>query len=152
LKFFYNFILQIEITMNCGSPKGLQTHSWCLDSSIFNHSRTTFPLTTSYFLAHYFGTCVLSFYMRKIYIILYWWWSISELLKWSAICGSTLAWNWIHISLTPKGPSYVFWQHRNFGHLIANGSFIFFLWNFHTIWRLGFSLRPNNFHNFWLHG
>jgi len=59
-KNFDNFIAWIEITMNFERPEVLQTHSQSLKSSNFNHSRTTFILTISYFLAHYFGTCIMN--------------------------------------------------------------------------------------------
>ena len=32
--------------------------------------------------------------------------------------------------LTPKGPTCVFWQHRNFGQLATNGVFVFFFGTF----------------------
>jgi len=44
------------------------------------------------------------------------------------------------------------WQHGNFGQLTMNGISIFFLWNFHTTCAEGVASRPNNFHNFWVHG
>jgi len=35
-----------------------------------------------------------------------------------------------HNGLTPKEPDCAFWQHSNFGQVLTNGVFIFFLWNF----------------------
>jgi len=55
-----NFITWIEISMNFGRQNALQTHGQCLDSSNFDHSRTNFLLTTSYFLSHYFGAYVMN--------------------------------------------------------------------------------------------
>jgi len=55
LQIFINFIPQIEITKNFRSQKVLWIHSQYLDFFNFNHPKTTFLLTTSYFLDHYFA-------------------------------------------------------------------------------------------------
>jgi len=34
---------------------------------------------------------------------------------------------WVKDGLTPKGPNCVFWQHSDFGQVLTNGVFIFFL-------------------------
>jgi len=57
---FSNFIDWSEITINFGRWKGGRTHGQCLDSSNSNHSRTNLNFI-SYFLFHYFGTCVMNF-------------------------------------------------------------------------------------------
>jgi len=49
----------IEITMSFGSQKLAWIDIQHTYSSNSNHSKTNFPLTTSYFLAHYFGTRVM---------------------------------------------------------------------------------------------
>jgi len=52
LEILHNFISKIDIIMDFGSQKVHFTSSQCLESFNFDHSKTTFPLTTHYFLAH----------------------------------------------------------------------------------------------------
>jgi len=50
--------------------------------------------------------------------------------------------NLVRFYLTLKGPNTIFWRHSNLDNSLQT---IYFSLKFHT-------LRPNNFHTFWLHG
>jgi len=57
----FSVILFLELILIwiLGAKKCSRPIAKSLDSSNFNHSRTTFPLITSHFFAHYFGTCIM---------------------------------------------------------------------------------------------
>jgi len=66
---FHNFIPKIEITMNFGSPNVVFSSSQCLESSNSGHSTITFSLTSFYFLAHYYKTCVIILLTSKSFLL-----------------------------------------------------------------------------------
>jgi len=64
-----NIIPKIKINVNFGNQKVRLSSSQCLESSNFDHLRTTFSFTTSYFLAHYCGTYVITLLVPTLKMI-----------------------------------------------------------------------------------
>jgi len=52
-------------------------------------------------------------------------------------------------TLTPKGPTCVFWQHRNFGQVHVTGDFHILGRNFNRRWGRGISFICTKFHDIW---
>jgi len=52
-------------------------------------------------------------------------------------------------NLAPKRPTWVFWQHINFGQVLVIGDLYILGWNFNRRWGQGISFICTKFHNIW---
>jgi len=59
-----------------------------------------------------------------------------------------LCYKLIHLLLTPKGPTCIFWQHRNFGQVRVIRDLYISGWNFNRRWGQGTSFIYTNTLNF----